>query len=53
VGQRGRIAFPRQAECQNRAPTYLTVYFGLGILLVFSRLLIFAFFGVFSGDLGL
>jgi len=30
----------------------LNLYFGLSILLVFSTLLLYVFFGLFSGDLG-
>jgi len=39
-----------QGKCWNRAP--LSLYFFFIILLVFSRLCLFALFRIFSGDFG-
>jgi len=47
-GQRDESS-TRQAKFKSGPP--FNLHFGFSILLVFSRLL-FAFFGVFSGDLG-
>ena len=43
-----RTASPCQAKCKNRDPTCL--YIGICYSFGFSKLLFFAFFGVFSGD---
>ena len=43
---------PWPSKCENWTYHHLKWNFGFGIRLVFSRLLFFAFFGLFSGDLG-
>jgi len=45
-----RTSPPCQAKCTNRDPSSL--YFGIYYSFGFSRLLFFAFLGVFSGDFG-
>jgi len=46
---RGANDFPGKLNVKTRPP--LSLYFGFSIILVFSRLFFFAFFGVLSGDL--
>jgi len=50
-GTEGRFAPTGKLNVKNRIP--LSLYFGFNTLLLFSRLLFFAFFGVFFGDLEL
>jgi len=50
-GWQGCEPLPRQAKCKSRAPI-ARLYFGIYYSFDFSRLLFFAFFGVFSGDFG-